>query len=387
MLPDILLTESARTRHIARVTAVLLVVAVLGACRCNWAQSFKAESAENSNSNVKSATFPLSKGSIPTEVFTTGTPSLFVKTGDITPTDQFQRSIYLWDPGKEPKLIVRGHFLEVIRLSNDDFAATWYSKNREDSPVAFATLNSHGNISQPLMLPPSGPTGWGGCKGDIRYVACIGNLPEMTADDRDYDEMGFTAVLVIDLALQKTSWFPVKHQTYFQFDPARRQILVSDDQQNLNLSSRIECFDIAGNECGEASVLRMTLSPSGHYAGSLQEDGADSWEVYDAASQRVLLAFGCDKPGCQPGDREEDHYWNPAFDGQLVALRSSAGKDGMCDVYQAALSRLVKSVPCGRLVAFDWSRDGRELITVQYEGGEFRRELINEPTQNHPPTR
>ena len=125
-------------------------------------------------------------------------------------------------------------------------------------------------------------------------MACIGNLPKMRADDKDYDEMGFSAVLIIDLKQQKTSWFPVKHQTYFHFDPVRKHIYVSDDQHDLNLNSRAESFDLVGNTLGEAHVLDLTLSPSGHFADSLQEDGADSWEVYDAASKRALLTFGCD---------------------------------------------------------------------------------------------
>jgi hypothetical protein len=57
--------------------------------------------------------------------------------------------------------------------------------------------------------------------------------------------MGFSAVLVIDLKQQKTSWFPVKHETYFHFDPARERIFVSDDQPNP--SSRVQSFDLAGN--------------------------------------------------------------------------------------------------------------------------------------------
>jgi hypothetical protein len=38
------------------------------------------------------------------------------------------------------------------------------------------------------------------------------------------------------------------------------------------------------------------------------------------------------------------------------------------------------------LAVFDWSRDGRELVTIEYESEEYRRELINASTQKHPPT-
>jgi hypothetical protein len=304
--------------------------------------------------------------------------AVVVKTGDTTPTDKFHRSVYSWEPGREPKLIVDGHFLEVIRLSDDEFAATWYTENNENSPVAFITLNTSGLIAKPLMLPPSGPTGWGGCEGDTHHVVCIGNLPTMKVDDKDYDEMGFSAVLVIDLEQRKTSWFPVEHQAYFYFNPARKLIYVGD-LPAYSVSSLVEVFDLAGNKRGKANVLDMTMSPSGHFADSLQEDGADSWEVYDAASKKVLLAFGCDKPGCKPGDRYQNHHWNPVFDGQVVALNADGayGKGGTCDVYQSLPPRLVKRVPCGGLPVYDWSRDGRELITLSYEESTFHRESVN----------
>jgi hypothetical protein len=260
--------------------------------------------------------------------------------------------------------------LEVIRLSDDEFAATWYSENNEKSPVQFATVNARGLTSQPMMLPASGPTGWGGCEGDTRFVVCIGNLPTMATDDKDYDEMGFSAVLVIDLEQRRTSWFPVKHQTYFHFNPARKLIYVGDLTVPA-MNSPMKSFDLVGNEQGAAQVWDVSLSPSGHFAESLQEDGAESWDIYDATRKNLLLAFNCDRPECKLGDRDENHHWNPVFDGQVVALA------GTCDIYQSSPPRLVKRIPCDTLGAFDWSRDGRELVTVQSIGGKFHREKVN----------
>ncbi|MFZ3258234.1 MAG: hypothetical protein WA170_14140, partial [Candidatus Acidiferrales bacterium] len=64
---------------------------------------------------------------------------------------------------------------------------------------------------------------------------------------------------------------------------------------------------------------------------------------------------------------------------QIVAIRSGGayGKGGACDIYQLSPPRLLKPVPCVGLPAYDWSRDGRELATLQYEGNVFRREPVN----------
>jgi hypothetical protein len=229
--------------------------------------------------------------------------------------------------------------LDVTRLSDDTFAAYYFDNKKE----AIVTLNSQGLISQPLMLPQGGPTGWGGCDGNTRIIVCIGNPPGTSFDYKEYDEMGFSAVLVIDLEQRKTSWFPVKHQTYFHFDPALKLIYVGD-LAAPSMNSPLESFDLAGNRRGRANVWNTSLSPSGHFAGSLQEDGSESWKVYDVASKKVLLAFHCDKPECKLGDQIENHYWNPVFDGQVVALNSGGayGKGGTCDVYQTSPPRLVK---------------------------------------------
>ena len=138
-------------------------------------------------------------------------------------------------------------------------------------------------------------------------MVCIGNLPAMTADNKDYDEMGFSAVLVIDLGQRKSSWFPVKHQTYFHFNPARKLIYVGDETAP-SLSNSIKAFDLAGHGRGKSQFWDFSLSPSGRFAESLQEDGSESWEVYEVASKNVLLEFNCDKPGCKLGDREERHH-------------------------------------------------------------------------------
>ncbi len=315
----------------------------------------------------------------PTEVFTTTTPSLVIKAA----ADAEYRSLYSWVPGGAPKIIVRGRDLDVTRLSNDVFAA-WFSENNQESIVI---LNAQGLISAPLMLPPGGPTGWQGCEGDLRNIVCIGNRPEMKVDDKEYDEMGFSAVLVVDLEKHRTSWFPVEHQTYFHFNSTRKLIYLGD-LDTPSMSSPVKAFDLTGNEHWRAQVWDMTLSPSGRFADSLQEDGSESWKVYDVASKQVLLAFNCDKPGCKVGDRDEGHYWNPVFDGQVVALRTGGayGAGGTCDVYQVAAAHLVKRISCGGLPVYDWSRDGREIITIKYEGGEYQRDAINESTRNLPPT-
>ena len=304
-------------------------------------------------------------GQSPTRVFTTSSSSLVIKaaTGDY-------RALYSWEPGKESKLIVESSDLDVTRLSDDTFAA-WYSKNNRQ---AFVTLNAHHLISQPLMLPKGGPTGWGACEGDTLNVVCIGDRPEMKVADG----MMFSAVLVIDLVQRKTSWFPVKYATHHRFDVARKTIYVGDD---VGPSSHwVKAFDLTGNALEAADFSDIVpRSPSGHFAESLQEDGAESWEIRNASNNEVLLAFNCDKPECKVGDRSENQ-WNPVFKDQVVVLHNSDkpyGKGSTCDVYKCSPPQLLKSVPCDRLPHYDWSRDGREIITIEYSDGEYHRQPVN----------
>jgi len=317
-------------------------------------------------------TVPLPKGMSPTGVFTTNSYSLVIKAaGDID-----HRSLYSWEPGKKPKLIIEGRDLDITRLSDNTFAA-WYSKNSQEEIV---TLDAQKLITPPLKLPKGGPRGWFFCEGDTQAIVCRGDPPSMSAEDKDYDEMGFSAVLVIDLAERKTTWFPVKHQTHFRFAPAHKMIYVID-WDSASSHGPVTAFDLAGRELGHARLSDvMPSSPSGRFVESLQEDGSESWRVYEAAGMKLLSGFNCEQPECKEGDRDEDgHHWNPRFTDQVVALRMGGafGKGGACDIYQLSPPRLMKTVPCGGLPVYDWSRDGRELVTLQYEGNIFRREPVN----------
>jgi hypothetical protein len=337
-----------------RTVPALLLLAVLCACRGN-------RSGE--------ARISLPKDYSPTKIFTTTAPSLLVKAAKGADF----RSIYSWVPDKEPRLIVEGRDLDMTRLSDDIFAA-WYT---EPSQEVIVTLNAQQLISPPLTLPNGGLTGWVACEGDVQHVVCLGNRPGMGIEDNDYDEMGFSAVLVIDLLKRTTSWFPLKDKTYFRFDPKRQMIYFGNSQHS------VVAFDLAGKEHGSVylSALRRP-SPSEHFAESLQEDG-EEWEVYDAASNKVVFAFNCSTPECKNGDLDlesDGRNWNPKIDGQFVALWSSGrayGAGDTCDIYQSASASLVKRFPCGGLPVFDWSRDGRELVTLSYIGGTLHREVVN----------
>jgi hypothetical protein len=339
-------------------------------CACNGSRTGLVADAPVKTPVARSEIVSLPSGMSPTRVFTTKSLSLVIKGA----AGSAHRSLYSWEPDKAPKLIVEGRDLDVSRLSDDLFAA-WYF---DDTQEVIVTLNAQQLISQPLALPKGGPTGWGGCEGDTHYLVCIGDRPGMTVEDNDYDEMGFTAILVIDLARRKITWFPVGHRTHLRFDLGRKMIYVIDWTAPSIHGSAV-AFDLVGEERGAAQSWDiMPLSPSGRFAESLQADGSESWEVYDASNKRVLLAFNCERPECKVGDRDDQH-WNPIFTDQLIAFHSEMayGKDGACDLYQVSPPRLVKTISCSGLPVYDWSRDGRELVSLQDEGGELRREPLN----------
>jgi len=361
------LKRSSRKRtapviSVCKATSVIPVLVVLAAlCACH--------NGKLGLTDIRDDVVPLPKDMSPTAVFTTTSPSLVIKGA----ADKYYRSLFSWEPDKAARLLVKGRNLEVTRLSDDVFA-TWYFENSQEVLV---TLNAQ-ELTSRLLLPEGGPAGWQGCAGDTHYVVCIGD-PGMKAEDPDFDEMAFSAVLVVDIEHQKATWFPVKHQTYFHPDLKRRLVSVIDNVAPSTTPYSVNAFDLSGKNRGRARATDiLPQSPSGRFAESLQEDGDESWELYDAASKRVLLAFNCDRPECKVGDRE-DHMWNPAVDGQVVALDEGGayGKGGTCSVYQCLPPQLVKRVSCGGLAVYDWSRDGRELVTIEYEGGKLRRERVN----------
>jgi hypothetical protein len=182
---------------------------------------------------------PLPKGLSPTGLFTTNSPLLVIKAAG----DAYHRSLYSWESGKTPALIVEGQALDVTRLSDDTFAA-WYSDKSQEEIV---TLNGQKLISPPMTLPNGGPTGWGACEGDLQYVVCVGDRPGMSVEDKDYDEMGFSAILVVSLTQRKTNWFPVKHGTRIRFDPQRKMIYAVD-WADESAHAPVAVYDLAGKE-------------------------------------------------------------------------------------------------------------------------------------------
>jgi hypothetical protein len=368
---------------IAIAALLLTVLGALGGCRR------QAEiSANSDNKSAKAATTLANNDSKPAQqvrtaanddikfllpgkmvyaVFTTKSRSLVIQANETV-----LRAAYAWEPGQEPKLLVQGKIYGITRLSDDSFAA-WYSDH--DDQTSVVTFDAHQLTSQPLGLPNF--SGWGVCEGNDEVLVCLGNRPGIRPED--IDEMGFTAVLVVDLAERKTSWFDVGHRTDYRFDGARKLIYVSD--QNARAPRRgVEIFNLKGESLGpsDESHLQAT-SRSGRFIESLHRDGQESWQIYELATKQQLFAFNCGGPDCKTGDHNDD-YWNPVIDGQFAVVRDSGkayGKGSTCDVYQTTPPHLVKSFPCDGLMVYDWSRDGKELITLEQQGGSFHRESVN----------
>ena len=303
-----------------------------------------------------------------TAVFTTKSRSLIIKAAE-----QFVRAAYAWEPGQQPKLLVQGNMLEITRLSDDSFAASYSDSDDQTSVVTF---NAQQLTSQPLHLPKS-PSGWGGCEGNEEALVCLGNRPGMRRED--VDEMGFTALLVVDLAERKTNWFDVGHRTAYRLDAPHKLIYVSDQDAQAPLRI-VEVFNLKGESLGPSDKSHVqATSPSGRFIESLPEDGSEEWQIYELATKKELFAFNCGGPDCNTGDHK-GYYWNPVIDGQFAVVRDNGkpyGKGSSCDVYQGSPPHLVKSFPCNTLIEYDWSRDGKELITLEYAGGSYHREGVN----------
>jgi hypothetical protein len=360
-----------------------MLLGVLGSCR---RQAGTVSS--NDNKSAQSAITPANNDSKPaqqvtnvasddikfvvpgkgvTAVFTTKSRSLIIQAADAD-----LRAAYAWEPGQEPKLLVQGKIFGIKRLSDDNFAA-WYLD--KDDQTYVITFNAHQLTSRPLGLPKF--SGWGICEGNDEVLVCLGNRPGMNPDD--VDERGFTAVLVVDLAARKTSWFDVGHRTDYRLDASRKLIYVSD--QFVPVARRVvETFSLKGESLGPVDESHLQArSPSGRFIESLPVDGGEAWQIYEVETQQQLFTFNCAGLGCKTGDHN-DYYWNPAIDGQFAVWRNSDkpyAKGSSCDIYQASPPHLLKSFPCDGLMVYDWSRDGKELITMKWDGGTYHRESVN----------
>ena len=114
----------------------------------------------------------------------------------------------------------------------------------------------------------------------------------------------------------------------------------------------------------------------------MQEDGAESWGIYDLKTGKTLLDFNCDRPGCITADRATSGVseWNPMDEDQVLVMGQAGkayGAGNTCDVYQVSSARRIKSVPCDGMPEYDWSLDGREIVTVAYITGKFARQSVN----------
>jgi len=375
------LAQKQIASSVANVALLLTVLGVLGGCRRQAGavvngDNKSAQSAANpANNGIKTAQVQTAASDdirfvVPgrgvTAVFTTKSHSLIVKAAE-----RDLRAAYAWEPGQQPKLLVQGNGLEITRLSDDSFAA-WYSDSDEQTSVV--TFNAQQLTLQPLGLPKS-PSRWGRCEGNADVLVCLGNRPGMNPND--VDEMGFTAVLVVDLAERKTSWFDVGHRTDYRLDASRKLIYVGDQYAHDRV---VEIFNLKGETLGPSDQSHLQApSPSGRFIESLPVDGAEAWQIYELATRQQLFAFNCGGPDCKMGDHN-DSYWNPVIDGQFAVVRDAGkayGKGSSCDVYQASPARLVKSFPCNTLIQYDWSRDGKELITLEWDGGRYHRESVN----------
>ncbi len=87
----------------------------------------------------------------------------------------------------------------------------------------------------------------------------------------------------------------------------------------------------------------------------------DTWAVNRARDMKPLLKFNCNQPGCRVGD-DSENSWNPVLDGEIAVLAEK------CEIYDVGTRTLIKSFPCEGQPAYDWSRDGKKLVTLSYEG-------------------
>jgi len=233
-------------------------------------------------------------------------------------------------------------------------------------------LQDDGSSDGPMEIPNTGDTlGWGHDGSDFVFTM---DKPKINKDSEDYNESGFTALGILDVATQKVHPVAVKLPAYhFDVLQTNGQIFVTDNSMDNDKPLIVNVYDMKGKHIETRNDLYgIVFSPTGRYYLPYVFEAGLSFRVRDAETNRPVLSF-------ENNGNEEvaEPRWNPRIDTLLLVEHLDTDEKGnttgqRLDVLGIPSGKIMKSMPYG---IAQWAQDGKSVVI--FRGGKFIFEDLN----------
>jgi hypothetical protein len=192
--------------------------------------------------------------------------------------------------------------------------------------------------------------------------------PKVNKDSDAYNESGFTALGILDVATQKVRPVSVKLPAYhFYVLQSKDQIFVTDNSMDNDKPLIVNVYDIKGKRLETRTDLYgIVFSPTGRYYLPFIFEAGLAFRVRDGNTNRPVLSYSND------GTEEvAEPKWNPKDDTLLLVTHAEMDDKGntksqRLDVLGVPSGRIVMSMPFG---IAQWAPDGKSVVV--YRGGKF----------------
>ncbi|HLW97370.1 MAG TPA: hypothetical protein VKR82_01900 [Candidatus Acidoferrales bacterium] len=209
---------------------------------------------------------------------------------------------------------------------------------------------------------------------DGNYFVFMTDRPKVDKNAENYNDMGFTAIGILDLDTQKVRQFAVKTPA-FRFHvlysgDRTEKIYVADDTAETDKQPTINIYDVKGKHLDTRfNMYGINFSATGEYYLPYIFEAGLPFRARYSDSGKTALSFA------NEGDEEDENpVWNPQDDNLLLVEhheKQDLKSIVRFDVLNVAQRTIVKSVPFG---IAQWTPDGKTLVV--FRDGKFVFELI-----------
>jgi hypothetical protein len=200
---------------------------------------------------------------------------------------------------------------------------------------------------------------------DGNYFVFMTDRRKVDTNAPDYNEMGFTAMGILDMSTQKVRQFSVKTPAFrfhvIQSGDNIDKIYVSDDTAETEKQPTVNIYDVKGKHLDTRfDYYGINFSSAGQYYLPYIFEAGLPFRVRYADSGKTVVSFA------NEGDEEDENpVWNPQIE-NLLLLEHHEKQDGKpivrFDVLNVARRSIVKSVPFG---VAQWTPDGKVLVVFR----------------------